>query len=168
MARQFRTPSREKSWSATSLVGRDTQGSNETSGLVAMTISESVTIVRIRGYFQWFITAATAAGDEAILTFAIGIVSSDAFTALALPDPQADTAYPWLWWHQERLTSPFAIDGTGSDDSVGLVSNYVPVDSRAMRKMKQGQELAFVAQYSDVTGAPAIAVMCGARVLLFE
>ena len=123
-----------------------------------LSFSEPGTIMRCRGSMFLGISAATAAGDEAKVAFGLALVSTDAFDAGSgsMPDPAAEPDYPWLWWTQETIFSPFVIDGTGSDDSSGRVAIHIPIDTKAMRKVKPRMTLAMVSQYVDISGTPAL------------
>jgi len=62
--------------------------------------TESATVIRMIGEYGFFCTAAPVALDSARITFAIGVVSSDAVALglTAVPDPAAEPEYPWLFW----------------------------------------------------------------------
>ncbi len=106
-------------------------------------------------------SAGVVAGDQALMTTAIGVVSADAVAIgdTAMPDPSDEADYPWLWW------AATFIDFASVDDLGGAV-RYVPVESKAMRKIGPGQALVAVSQYTDRTGTPPLALMFSARFLI--
>jgi len=112
--------------------------------------------------------ATTTALDECKIVLALGMISTDAFSlgSTAVPDPAGEPEYPWLWWKSLQMFSPFVIDGTGSDDSGALILRG-EMDVKAMRKIKPGQTLTWIAQYVDITGTPSVQLSMGqTRVLL--
>ena len=122
---------------------------------------EARTVLRCRGELVITSEAGTN-GDEALIVAALAVVSSDAFAAGAgsVPDPGAEGEYPWLWWR----SVPIFVEGNDYD-SAGAAR--VMVDTKAMRKMKPRESLAWVVQYVDVSGTPPMKVMIAhTRVLL--
>ncbi len=123
------------------------------------------TILRARGYVQASFDATVQVGDLIRLTFGLGIVSDDAFNlgATAMPDPAGECEYPWLWWGEMLLRSELAA-GPGS---WGIPAQRLEVDTKAMRRVKPQQTLAWIVESTDVAGAPVTNVDCGQlRVLI--
>ena len=120
--------------------------------------AQAQTILRIRGEFLIAFNAATAASDACLLTFGIGVVSTDAAVGGAVPDPAVEGGYPWMWYKSVPMQSTFAIDGTGTDHS-GQLQTRVEVDSKAMRRIKASESLAFIVQYTDLNGLPPVVVL---------
>ena len=106
--------------------------------------------------------AAVVAGDSCIITFGIGVVSTDAAAlgSTAMPDPGAEADYPWLWWH--GATMHFPAIGEALQNAVRVL----PVQSKAMRKVAAGQSLVAVVQYVDVSGFPPIDILTAVRFLI--
>lgn len=106
--------------------------------------------------------AGVVAGDSAIVTFGIGVVSSDAAAvgSTAMPDPGAEADYPWLWWH--GVTLHFPAVGEALQQGVRTIQ----VESKGMRKVGAGQALALVVQYVDVSGFPPVDVLAAVRFLV--
>jgi len=126
------------------------------------------TILRVRGDILFAFGGVTVALDEMTFAMGLGLVSSDAAAlgATAMPDPAAEADYPWLWWKEFSMFSTFAIDGTGTDHS-GQLQVRIPVDTKAMRRVKPGQTLVLTGQYVDVVGTPPVRWMVsGFRVLI--
>jgi len=123
------------------------------------------TMVRMRGYVQAHFDATKQLDDRIVLTFGFGLFSTDAVTlgATALPDPSDEKEFPWLWWNQMALESEISAAGEGT---WGMNAQRIDVDSKAMRKVKPGQSLAWVVQATDLAGAPVTLVTTGATRIL--
>ncbi len=89
--------------------------------------------------------------DTITFTIGIGVISTDAVAANALPDPSSEANYPWLWWTSFDLIaiSTFATEPLGS-----TVFRVPPLDSRSMRKVKPGQSLITIFETNGAVGAP--------------
>jgi len=119
----------------------------------AITFTESTqTILRTRGRVNLSLTAAVAAvTDRCRVTAGIAIVSSDAVTlgATALPEPETDRSFPWMWWdtwwvQSSSTATPPVIPAQG-------VYNEV-VDVKSMRKVRVDQAIALIVEVSFLTG----------------
>ena len=111
--------------------------------------------------------AAPVALDICEVAVGIGIVSEDAHALgeTAAPDPGDEPGYPWLYWGSHRLIFPTVAVDPLSPQSHG---RFV-FDVRGMRKITQNQALAVVVQYTDVNGAPPVAVQVSqTRVLMAQ
>ena len=107
-----------------------------------------VTLVRTRGRIMTSLQAVASAGID---RFAVGmiVVSSDAFAAGvgSLPGPLSDGTNDWVVW------SPLTNIHLGNIVGENAVDR-VDVDSRGMRKLKEGDVLAIMVEVeSDVAGA---------------
>ena len=158
-------PRKDKSWTgllfSTLLLTADS--TNLAGSLVA---GEFVTIMRMIGEYLISPTVAPAADDAVVISVGFGIVSTDAFAAGAgsVPDPAAELEYPWLYWAEH----PLSFDLSAAFTSVAGAVRH-SYDIRSMRKLKRGQSLARVVQYSNIGGNPPVTVhMGGTRVLIAE
>ena len=124
----------------------------------------------LRMLFEYIVgpTGTITAGDQAKVTLAIGVVSTDAAAlgATAFPDPAGEPEYPWLYWADHMLHFPSAgaplEPGGGGQNAVRKTG-----DIRSMRIVKPRETLTWVVQYSDNAGTPPITVNLGqTRVLL--
>ena len=168
MARSF-AAKRRKEWSS---MGNSSLAFTASSTAVGGNLAFGTggfTVLRLRGEILVTLTAGGtfAAGDQALLTMAAGMVSTDAATlgATAVPDPGTteDIGFPWIWWYQTVIT---AFSNSAESTNEGI-SNRIVVDSSAMRKVDTRQSLIWVFQYEDVAGAPPVTVMqANCRVLL--
>ncbi len=153
-----------KQWANIPAVGLSisTSGTNIGGSLVFLV---PATILRFRGRLQMQFDATQQAGDEMVLTFGLGVISSDAFDAGggSVPDPAGEPEYPWLWWGAFHLHSELTL----GQNQWGTNNQVVDVDSKAMRKIKPGQSLAWVVQSVAITGAPETLIdFLQARVLI--
>ncbi len=124
----------------------------------------SATVIRMLGEYIIGPRIAPVAQDEAAITLAIGVVSTDAFTVggSAMPDP-ADADFPWMFW----ASHSFFFGTTTVDPSSSQASLRRSFDVRSMRKMKAQESLVFVVQYVDIAGAPPLKVNLAQTRVLF-
>ena len=118
------------------------------------------TILRWRGHVAAMFDESMQAGDLMILTFALMIGSTDAFTlgSSAVPDPADEPDFPWVWWKQIRLDAFLA---AGHGGGWGPPAQRYEVDSKAMRKMKPGESAGWVVQITSAAGAPVTLIDIG-------
>ncbi len=114
------------------------------------------TVIRMLGSYVIQPTSAPVAGDAVQITMAIGVVSSDAAAvgASALPDPDEEPDYPWLYWGSHT----FFYGNTALDAGSDAFSIRKEFDIRSMRKIKPRESLVVVKQYSDTVGAPPMSL----------
>ncbi len=94
---------------------------------------------------------------------ALGIFSTDAFAAGAVPEPIEEAEYPWLY-HKVHQVVFFSNSSTTAPGGSWLRQSF---DVRSMRKVGPRETLAWVVQYIDVVGAPPVtAISSLVRVLL--
>ncbi len=162
-----RGPRQTKEWAAIpsiSLAG--TTNATILGGSLALLASQ--TVLRMIGGYVIHPENVATSGDRCKVTLAIGVVSTDAFDAGAasMPDPAGEAEYPWLYWAEHSFGFPKTLSATISGDSVsGVVRERF--DIRSMRKMKPRESLAFVVQYVDLVGAPAMRILLSQTRVLF-
>jgi len=127
---------------------------------LAFTFAE--TILRTRGHV--FLQLDSGGADERVLV-AVGliVVSTNAFTAGAasLPSPVDDGEDDWLW--HSYLSLSVLAEVAISDQAM---FQRQEIDSKAMRKVRPGEVLAFMAEIADVSdNAGTIDLMYGTRIL---
>jgi len=153
-----------KQWgSITGLIAELSANQTTISGSLAFTVP--ATILRFRGYVAAMFDESMQAGDQLILTFGLGLFSTDAVAlgATAMPEPANEPEFPWIWWKEMRLDA-FA---AAAVSTYGSTNQRYEVDSRAMRKVKPGESFAFVVQATGAQGAPVTLVDIGqTRVLI--
>ena len=115
----------------------------------ALSFTGPGTILRCRGEMLITLDGVTA-GEDTIVTVALGIVSTDAFNAGggSVPDPGGDADYPWLYWKSTPLTLEH-IDTGSTQFSELSASVRFEVDTKAMRKFKPNETLCWVVQTND-------------------
>ncbi len=151
-----------KAWGLIPLLSADVSTDGTTQG-ASLVFTSPGTILRVRGYVQAHFDLTVQVGDEMKITFGLGIVSTDAFDAGAVPDLGSEADYPWLWWGEIFLRSELA----AGPSAWGISAQRVEVDSKAMRRFKPGQNLAWQAQTTGATGAPVMSITFGrTRVLV--
>ena len=130
-----------------------------------MDFTAPLTILRICGSHFCELDATMQVGDQMVVTYAIGIVSTDAAVlgATAIPDPFDEYEYSWLYLREVHLHAQKA----AAVDAWGPAAQWFDLDTKAMRKVKPGQSLIWYTQLSGATGAPVTFVQGSAlRVLL--
>ena len=118
----------------------------------SVSFAAPATLMRFRSGIQASFDETKQAGDEMNIAFGLGIFSTDAVTlgSTALPDPASEPEYPWIWWGEIFLESFVA----AAAEAWGFPQQKLMVDSKAMRKVKPGQSIAWVIQTSNASGAP--------------
>jgi len=104
------------------------------------------TILRIRGSLSVPKSIyVTNQNNNVIQAFGIGVVSDDAASALAVPNPATATGYDWDGWLFLRQSSTVSVDPASEI-----------VDVKSMRKWKSGDSIVFVAGLATLAGAGAV------------
>ncbi len=166
MARKFGGGQRmAKAWLTTSAGTKDLVGAADEAILQILNFTGPGTILRMLGEYVIVPTAAPVAGDEALVTVGIGMVSTDAAALgeTAMPDPASDADYDWLYWSSHRL-----VFGTTSVDPSSLGASVRKLfDVRSMRKFKPSSSLVMVVQLESGIGDPPVTISVGyTRVLI--
>ena len=123
------------------------------------------TILRCRGNIMCSLDETKQVGDVMVVSFALGIISTDAFVAgvTAVPDPAGEIEYPWLFWGDVTLQAYVA----AGEEAFGSSARFFDVDTKAMRKVSPGQSLAWIVQRSGSAGSPTTLIDIGqTRVLI--
>ena len=154
-----------KQWaSAPGLITEISTNVSQPSGSLGFSVPG--TILRWRSYWSCMFDQTMQIGDLMVLTYGIALVSTDAVTAGALPDPAGEPEYPWVYWEEMRLDA-FVAGGSLTNNSWGPSAQRYEVDSKAMRKFKPGQSIVAIVQSTDASGAPVTLLDIGQlRVLI--
>ena len=141
-----------KQWTSILALGTSVNTDELVQG-ASLAFGNSATILRIRGAVQASFDSTNTAGDDITLTWALGMVSTDAFAAGlgSMPDPAGEPEYPWLWWGTMFLHSELTVAPPGG---WGTLAQRLEVDSKAMRKVKPGQSLVWLMQATGQAGTP--------------
>ena len=123
------------------------------------------TIIRMLGEYIITPTVAPAAQDDCVISLGIIVMGDDLFATggAGLPDPQTELGAPWLYWASHDM-----FFGTTSVDPSSAVSSLRrSFDIHSMRKVTNGQTLAWVLQYTNIGGFPPVTLSVGStRVLI--
>ncbi len=123
-----------------------------------------LTVARIRGLFDIFLTSSTSPGDGFFGALGIGMVQTPAFAAgiSAIPTPLSELGSEnWLWLSHFSVHEASA-DGQGS----GTDHQRVFIDSKAMRKQSAEQTLYIALEVVEI-GTAAASLFMDTRVLDF-
>ena len=116
----------------------------------AQALLNGLTHVRFRGELLLYITVAGGAATEGFRwAFGVGIVSENAFGVgvTAVPDPIADIGWDgWLLYETGQL----ATSGSVLDQAAGNTVVRVPLDSKAMRKIKASDVMIGVLSTTEI------------------
>ena len=127
---------------------------------------DGLTTVRIRGEVVLAIISTTTIGDG-FSGYGIGIcnVSENAFNAgiASIPSPLIDIGWPgWMWHHLGGELRGYSTTelGTGPMEAV-----RIPIDSKAMRKLRGTDVTVGVVQLGTETGASILNFTARTRIL---
>ncbi len=142
--------------------------SADVTGVVAGSFSyeEPFTVLRIMGEYQIFPSAVNVIDDQCAWTLGIGVFSTDAVTlgGTAMPDPEDEAEFPWLFWASHTMTMQVAQQHSNGDPQMALRRTY---DVKTMRKVKPRETVVQVFQFRDIQGAPTYDLVFGrARILI--
>jgi len=144
--------------------------SSVTIGGTTIIPADATTIVRIRGEFLAFLTAAAAAGDGFRIGVGIGVASAAAVAAGSgsVPMPlDEDATENWLWHkylhlHSSSILAAAASTDTDIANAVSAVAR-VEIDSKAMRR-SEGRSF-YLAVQTALTGTATVEFVGRTRVL---
>jgi len=110
------------------------------------------TLSRTRGIVQAMLVGpGIADGDGFLGAHGIGIVSTDAFTAGAVPDPLTDADWPgWLWYQYFDIRDP-DVSNAATRSAQGFQRDVI--DSKAMRKFGASETIFGASEFVEVGGA---------------
>ena len=147
-----------KQWTSLLSLVRDESTTSTFQG-AAINFLEPATILRMRGFVSAAFDETMQVGDEFMVTFGLGIISSDAFAAGAasIPDPASEPEYPWLWWGAMFLQANVA----AAQEVWGQTAMRLEVDSKAMRRVKPRESLTWIVQTAGAAGAPVVHLTFG-------
>ena len=172
MARRGGAPGgtrQRKHWHGTANTEAEFTGA-ATAILCQLDVTDPATILRTLGsVVAGPDEAGVVAGDGAIITVGLGVVSTDAATvgATAVPDPSNEPEFDWLFWYPMILQFPVGVNTAGN--SFPLVSGMrLDVNSKAMRRVSHGESLLLIGQYENSSGNPPVDVFASLRILIGE
>jgi len=132
------------------------------SGVAAL--SDGLTVVRLRGELQAYMTAVVAANDGYSCAVGACIVSNDAFAigVTAVPTPIEDM--DWNGWLYHRFFHVHSVSTAVTATDSSLVLRF-EVDSKAMRKIAVNETLCMVMEVLE-RGTASLSVWFDSRILL--
>ena len=134
-------------------------------GSGATPVIPQLTVVRLRGFVNFGLSAADALNSGFACFVGIGIATLDAFTvgSGSLPNPFDDQDWPgWLWLGNQDMRTAIGAIAIG-DPSVNPVR--IEVDSKAMRKLRQNEVIFMSAQVGE-SGVSTVDVRGFTRMLV--
>ena len=114
--------------------------------------------MRVRG--SLLIAFATAT-DADIINVCMGLLIRPEGST-NVPDASGELEKSWIWWDCQTIVFDVA------SPSAAMVSARVNIDTKAMRKVKQGDELLLCAALNDESGTGTAIVMGGLRGLYMK
>ncbi len=141
------------------------------SGALAVDTGQSFvgpsTLVRIRGMLTIWLESVGSIGDGFTQVVAgIGICSTDAFTTGlgAIPNPIGDIDWPWIWY--QNVGAMVGQSVTESENTGELAQVRLPIDSKAMRKIKSNETVFGRIQVGAEVGVTILSFTMDTRMLL--
>jgi len=161
-----RSSRRSSQWSAGSRVStlQSVTAAGKTTWDVGQVSTASSTVIRIRGHFTAQLSVVTTAHDGySVCGIGIGVVSDDAFQigSSAMPGPISDSNWDWMF------VNYFSLVGESVTESFqGLGAIRIPIDSKAMRKLKPNQVVFGMLETSNEVGAATIQLQAMTRMFI--
>ena len=126
----------------------------------------SPTIVRIHGDILLTVTAASAAGAQALISIGMIIQSARSIAAGVggMPTPGGNIGSPWLF-HKEFVMRSSTATPANNLNEPGAQVRFT-VDNKSMRKVENNQGLVMVLQNTVIGNTISVVVAASFRVLL--
>ncbi len=149
-------------WAASSIVSAALSAG--TSGATALSAGvPAETILRTRGTGLVYLDGASAPGRFVQVSMGLVLVPEGQGTTV-IWDPFGDSNAPWLWYQESILGYEEMV--TDVVDVPGASAHRFEVDSKAMRKANDDEELQFVVTNTTIGAAAPINVAVAFRFLL--
>ena len=134
------------------------------SAFTAIGLTERLTIARIRGSVSCHLDVG-AALDAYTLGVGVIVVKDEALVAGigSMPGPLSGLEQSWIWHHMFSL-GPAATATT--DGAQILLNQTIELDTKAMRKVQDGDTLAIVWEGVQDNGTPTADALCSARMMV--
>ena len=126
----------------------------------------AATLIRVRGEIVMSIDGPVD-GDKVVVGLGLKIASDDQVAAgvSAFASPATDLDADWLW-HGFMPLMAQAGAGVGGSLNVQSVVMRLTVDNKAMRKVRQNQQLVLVVTPENFAGTPGTDILAGLRTLI--
>jgi len=166
--RTFRAPIRQKTihttrWAATSVSADSLAAGSVAVGPVLAAGAPAETILRTRGTGIVHVNTATAPGKGVLISMGLVIVPQGQGTTV-IWDPFGDPNAPWMWFQEVFVGYEEMV--TDVVDVPTLTGARFIVDSKAMRKANEDEELQFVVTNTTISTAVAVDIRVAYRFLL--
>ena len=126
-------------------------------------LEETLTVARLRGSLLVTFDP-VAIGDDVMVGVGLGIFNSNAVAAgvASVPDPIQRPDYPWIW----MTYVPLIGSGTSKGLRLGAQVHREVIDNKAMRKLRPGESLEFVAAVEAVGAVGTVDISLASRILV--
>ncbi len=124
--------------------------------------SSPVTVMRMRGQVLSVINGVSAANLGVLLTMGVIKVPRGSATTVQY-DPFTDPSAPWLWYTAVPLIYDEYVTDVVASTQAAMNRNIV--DNKAMRRIREDEDIFFVAEGSDVVGGPVWNINASLRML---
>jgi len=127
---------------------------------------DGLTLLRLRGDLTMQLSASSAALDGFTGAFGIGVTTLQAFTigVTAVPTPIDEQGWDgWIYWNAWSIKVINATLGDGGNSGVHPVR--MPIDTKAMRKLREDDVIFAAMQIAEV-GTASLETHFDSRVLL--
>ena len=135
-----------------------------TNGVVLSTESLA-TIVRIRGFWDCWLTAGDAANAGFEGAIGLGLVSDEAFAAGAASVPGPISEVDWDGWMFHQFFNVKTQGAFNVASGLNMAYQRISIDCKAMRKITDGYTLCGVVEHTEI-GTAVLAQEGNTRVLL--
>ena len=135
-------------------------------GAGAQALRDGLTLVRLRGQAALYLSDVTSVLDGFVGAVGIGIFTAEAFAIgiTAVPTPIADAKWDgWIYWKPFQLVSQTTTDTLLGEEVLG--ADKFEVDTKAMRKLREGDTVAMVMEVVE-RGTAVIKADFDSRMLL--
>ncbi len=150
-------------WLSNTFSGSFASGGAAIGGVIG--VATQLTLMRMRGAYVVSIDG-PADGDKCNVGLGIIVASDEAVAAgvASIPSPVSDAADSWIW-HQFVPLQAQAGTGVGASLNAMSVVSCGVIDSKAMRRLRIGDNLVLVMETISLAGAPAVDITGGYRAL---
>jgi len=124
-------------------------------------LEAGATLVRVRGFVDMFVESAVAGGDAYIGAHGLCMITADANTAGAFPDPLTEDGWDgWLWHSFFSTYVPAAADLSSWQHS------RLIIDSKSMRKLNETDVLIGITEVDEVNAGSTLILQANTRTLV--
>ena len=157
MARRREGRRTDYTWQDSQLALLAVAAGTPTAGQI-FSVNLSSTLVRVRGEVLAWLDATPAAGDAVVVGCGMRVAPNGAGNTVII-DPLSDGDGDWFWYELMTL----AFDGT--DVNGVTAAKRIEIDGKAMRRVKQAEEIQFVMNQLTIGTAQAVNVSVNVRAL---